>query len=86
MTKQEIKTKLLAELNSLTDRTNRLTVFIRTKKFLSLEKNEQELLLSQEKIMKTYQEILINRLALVQDFIDDKEEKINTITNLRLYE
>lgn len=59
---EDIKNRLIEELNELSKRINFLTEFIRSNKVLSLKKVQQNLLVLQLSAMVEYQEILQKRL------------------------
>lgn len=76
MEAKEIIQKLRNELDQLRQKIMNLKIFMLTTKFadLCLEKKAQgELLKEQLKVMFEYQNILIKRIALLQDDIDNGE-------------
>ena len=77
MSKIEILRKLREELEQLRQKIMNLEIFLQTNKFLNISlsnKIQTELLREQLKTMEKYQNILISRIALIQDDIDKGEE------------
>ena len=58
--------RMRIELDDLTEKLVKLEIFLRTPKFLSLDKEMRDLLHDQLKVMKEYKEILEKRIELMQ--------------------
>lgn len=73
MSNKEVISKLRNELENLKQKIINLQIFLETKKYKKLEEKQQlqaSLLKKQLEAMKQYQNILITRIALIQDLID----------------
>lgn len=73
MSNKEVISKLRNELENLKQKIINLQIFLETKKYKKLEEKQQlqaSLLKKQLEVMKQYQNILITRIALIQDLID----------------
>lgn len=73
MSNKEVISKLRNELENLKQKIINLQIFLETKKYKKLEEKQQlqaSLLKKQLEVMKQYQNILITRIALMQDLID----------------
>lgn len=70
MTNKEVIIKLRNELEQLRQKIMNLKIFILTNKFKQLDSKQRDLLLAQKTAMLKYQEILIDRIAAIQDLID----------------
>lgn len=75
MTNGEVRNKLMSELKDLSEKIYKLQIFAYTNKFKTLNEEEQRLLLDQEKQMKEYQKILIKRIAILIDKIEQNKIK-----------
>ncbi len=75
MNKKEIIKRLREELEQLRQKIMNLKIFLETNKFFDIITNHQkqgELLKLQLEAMEQYQNILISRIALIQDLIDEE--------------
>lgn len=77
MTNGEVKNRLMSELKDLSEKMYKLQIFTYTNKFKTLNEEEQRLLLEQEKQMKEYQKILIKRIAILIDKIEQSNKRID---------
>lgn len=77
MNNKEIIKRLREELEQLRQKIMNLKIFLQTNKFLNItlsNKRQAELLDLQLETMEQYQNILISRIALIQDDIDNGDE------------
>lgn len=77
MNNKEIIKRLREELEQLRQKIMNLQIFLQTNKFLNISlsnKRQGELLNLQLETMEQYQNILISRIALIQDDIDNGVE------------
>lgn len=77
MNNKEIIKRLREELEQLRQKIMNLKIFLQTNKFLNItlsNKRQAELLDLQLETMEQYQNILISRIALIQDQIDKGDE------------
>lgn len=77
MNNKEIIKRLREELEQLRQKIMNLQIFLQTNKFLKItlsNKIQAELLQQQLEAMEKYQNILIARIALIQDDIDNGVE------------
>ena len=77
MNNKEIIKRLREELEQLRQKIMNLKIFLQTNKFLNItlsNKIQAELLQQQLETMERYQNILISRIALIQDDIDNGVE------------
>ena len=77
MNNKEIIKRLREELEQLRQKIMNLKIFLQTNKFLNItlsNKIQAELLHTQLETMEKYQNILISRIALIQDDIDNGVE------------
>lgn len=77
MNNKEIIKRLREELEQLRQKIMNLQIFLQTNKFLTISlsnKIQAELLNQQLETMEKYQNILISRIALIQDDIDNGVE------------
>lgn len=77
MNNKEIIKRLREELEQLRQKIMNLQIFLQTNKFLNISlsnKRQGELLNLQLETMEQYQNILISRIALIQDDIDNGDE------------
>ena len=74
MTNTEIINKLRNELEQLRQKIMNLEIFLMTNKMKTLSDKAQDLLYTQKEVMIDYQNILIERIALLQDLIDGGEK------------
>ena len=65
----DFKTRLVNEVKELTERTEKLNVFINTHKFNELPLIDREDLLEQLKYMKSYLKVLERRVSRLVDVI-----------------
>nr|DAF96808.1 MAG TPA: hypothetical protein [Podoviridae sp. ctQyH19] len=65
----DFKTRLVNEVKELTERTEKLSVFINTPKFNELPLIDREDLLEQLKYMKSYLKVLERRVSRLVDVI-----------------
>ena len=65
----DFKTRLVNEVKELTERTEKLSVFINTPKFNELPLIDREDLLEQLKYMKSYLKVLERRVSRLIDVI-----------------
>lgn len=65
----DFKTRLVNEVKDLTERTEKLSVFINTPKFNELPLIDREDLLEQLKYMKSYLKVLERRVSRLVDVI-----------------
>ena len=65
----DFKTRLVNEVKELTERTEKLSVFIHTPKFNELPLIDREDLLEQLKYMKSYLKVLERRVSRLVDVI-----------------
>lgn len=65
----DFKTRLVNEVKELTERTEKLSVFINTPKFNELPLIDREDLLEQLKYMKSYLKVLERRVGRLVDVI-----------------
>lgn len=65
----DFKTRLVNEVKELTERTEKLSVFISTPKFNELPLIDREDLLEQLKYMKSYLKVLERRVSRLVDVI-----------------
>lgn len=75
MTNSEVRNKLMSELRELSEKIYKLQIFTYTNKFKTLNEEEQRLLLDQETKMKEYQKILIKRIAILIDKIEQSNKR-----------
>lgn len=77
MNNKEVIKRLREELEQLRQKIMNLKIFLQTNKFLNISasnKIQAELLNKQLETMEKYQNILISRIALLQDDIDNGVE------------
>lgn len=74
MTNTEVIKKLRIEQFDLMGKVANLNIFILTNKYKTLEQKQQDLLKEQLKHMTEYNWVLIQRIALIQDLIDNGEK------------
>lgn len=74
MTNTEVIKKLRIEIHELNEKITNLAIFIKTKKYTTLRKEQQELLTKQHKHMGEYYLCLLLRIALIQDDIDNGDK------------
>ena len=77
MNNKEIIKRLREELEQLRQKIMNLKIFLQTNKFLNItlsNKIQAELLQQQLETMERYQNILISRIALIQDDLDNGVE------------